>query len=93
MTQQPDVSYPKNIEIMFPEGQYDKEIGSNSPHQEEAIEQECNRPTEKHYSGSPGLRQQINTSEVVHTFLPRYIDLNKVIKFTERKYERESICL
>ena len=53
MIHQPVVSYPKNIEVNFPEGQLDKESEINSPASGEAIEQEYTRPTENHYRVSP----------------------------------------
>ena len=76
---QPEVSYLENIEIPIPEHLFDKEIETNSSYQE-AIEQEYNKPTEKHYRDSPKLKEQMNTSKVVFKFLEKQIDLNKVIK-------------
>ena len=75
---------PKQIEVDFPGGHIDTEIESNSPYREEAIEQEYIRLKEKYYRGSPDLKQQINISELVHKFSPKQIDLNKVVKLTER---------
>ena len=75
MTHQPEVSYPYIIEVNFPEGQLDIEIKTNFSYQDEAIEQEYTRPKEKHHRHNPDLKQQINTSEVLHTFLPNQIDL------------------
>ena len=45
----PEVSYPKNIEMDFSEGQFHKEIETNSPYQEKVVEQEFNRQTEKYH--------------------------------------------
>ena len=47
MIHQSEVSHSENIEMDFPEGQFDKEIETNSPYEEEVFEQEYNRPTEK----------------------------------------------
>ena len=81
------------IEMNYPEGQLHKENKTNSPHQEEAIEQEYTRLTEKHDRDSPDLKQQSKTTEVLDKFLPKQIDLNMVIKIIEKKYKREQICL
>ena len=59
MTYQSEVSPPENIEMDFPEGQFDKEIETNFPYQEEAMEQEYSRPKEKHDRDSPELRQKL----------------------------------
>ena len=59
VTYQPEVSYPENIKVIFPEGQLDKQIETNSLHEEEAIEQEYIQPTEKHYINIFDLKQQI----------------------------------
>ena len=55
-------------------------------YQLEAFEQEYIRAKEKHYRDSLELRQQINTGKVIDIFLPKQIDLNKVIKLIEKKY-------
>ena len=55
----------------FPEGQFWKDIATNSPYQEGTIEQEYNRLTEEHHRDNPDLRKQINTSKVVYKFSPK----------------------
>ena len=47
MAHQPEVSYPENTEINFPEGQFDKEIETKCLYQADATGQEYIRPTEK----------------------------------------------
>ena len=85
VTHRSEVCYTENIEMNFPEDQLDKEIENNSPYQEEATGHEYTKTTEKHYKDSPDLKQQINTSEVVHNFLSKQMDLHKVLKLIERK--------
>ena len=43
---------------------------NNSPYQEDIIEQEYSKPTEKKsFMDSPELKRQVNTSKVIHTLL------------------------
>ena len=42
----------------------------------------------KHCTGSPKLRKQINSSKVVHTFLTKRTESNKLIKRIERKISK-----
>ena len=85
VTHQSQGNYPENTAVNFLESQLDKEIESNSPYQEAAIEQEFTRLTENYYRHSPDLKQLINTSEVVYKFSSIQIDFHKEIKLIEKK--------
>ena len=85
VSQQPKINHPKNINLEFQEGQVEQNIGTNYPYQEETIEQEYNRSTEKHYKDSPELKGQIKTSKVIHKLLPKQTGQNKILKLIERR--------
>ena len=90
MSHQPDIRHPESIKIVFSEGQFDKEISHNSAYQEDAFEQKYNRSKEIHYRDSPELGKQINRSKVVHKFLPKQSNLNKIFRLTEKKISKGS---
>ena len=51
MIHQPEIKYLENVE--FSEGHIEKDIETDSPYQEEILEQEYNRPRVKHYKDNP----------------------------------------
>ena len=82
---QPEANHPENVDFESPEGQIEKDIEKHLPIKEEIIDEEYNRLTNKHFRDKPESKRQINASKVVHTFLPKQTDLNKVIKHIERE--------
>ena len=82
---QHEVSSSKYIEVNFSEGQDAEETESISLFEEDAIKQEYIRSAEKYHIDSPYLKQQINASEVADKFLPKQIDLDKIVILIERK--------
>ena len=84
LTHKPDVNLPENIEADFPEGQVDKEIETNAPNQEDALNKNITS-LQKSIIDSLELRQQINTSKVLHTLLSTQTYLNNISKVIERK--------
>ena len=76
VTYYPQVSYPQSKEMVFPEGQYDKEIETNYPIKKKLFI----KPAEELYEAIPELTQYIITSEMVHKFLPKQINVNKLMK-------------
>ena len=69
MTHQHEINYPENVE--FSGGQIEKYIDTNYPFEEEVLQNEYNRPTEKYYRDNPEFRKQVNISKVEHKFLPK----------------------
>ena len=86
MSQQPEINYPENINLEFPEGKVEQDKETNPPYQEEIFEQEYNRPTEKHYKESLELKKkQVNMSKCIYNLLQKQTVLNKILKLRERK--------
>ena len=88
MIHQSEANYCDNGELEFPEGQIEKDIDTNSPYQEEIIEQKYNRQADKYYRDNQELRRQVNASKMIH--VPKQNYLNKMIKCIERKILRGS---
>ena len=73
-------------------GSNDKDIDTYSTYQEGAIKQGYNRSDEEYYRGNPKIKQQTRTSEVVHTFLFKWPDSNKILKVMDKKVFNAHIC-
>ena len=86
MIHQPQINHPKNVDFAFSEGQVEEHIKTNSPYQEEIIEEEYNRPTDNHYNNNSELKRYLNTSKMVHEFLQNQTNLNNTIKLTIEKH-------
>ena len=55
MSQQPEINHPLDIDLELSEGHVEQDIETNSFYEEDIINQEYNRESEKHYKDSPTL--------------------------------------
>ena len=55
MILQPDVNHPENVDLEPTDSEIEKFIETNSPCQEEIMQQNYNRPTDKYYRNSMAL--------------------------------------
>ena len=70
MIHQPEMNYPKNVGLDFPEIEFKRILKYILP-----IKRKLSNKNiigeQKHYRGNPELRKQINSSKEVHTFFAK----------------------
>ena len=57
----------------------------NSPHQEGILTETYQRPDRSYFHEPPELENLINTGRLVQKFLPKQVDIDKILKIIQRK--------
>ena len=83
-------SLPKhqNIDKLFPTNQdtgINLDIEENSPFQEGIISETIQRPDKMYYQNPKRLEDIIDTGNLIHKFLPRQMDIDKILHIIQRK--------
>ena len=61
------------------------EFEENSPHQEGIISERYERPDKSFIQEPPELKDLIDTSKLIQKFLPKQMDINKILDIINRK--------
>ena len=61
------------------------EFEENSPHQEGIISETYERPDRSHIQEPTELKDLIDTTKLIQKFLPKQVDINKILDVIERK--------
>ena len=57
----------------------------NSPHQEDIISETCERPDKSYIQEPTELKDLIDTTKLIQKFLPKQVDINKILDIIKRK--------
>ena len=50
------------------------------------ISEMCQRPDKSYFQEPPGLQGLVSTGKLVHKFLPKWADIEKILKIIQRKF-------
>ena len=87
---QESLQSPSSIENINPDIYLDFE--ENSLFQEGVISETFQRPDKTFFQDPKELNDLINTGSLIHKFLPKQVDIDKILKIIQRKYLKEHIC-
>ena len=71
----------------------DVDFGENSPHQEGIISELYQRPDKTYFKELKDLESLVNTSNLVQKFLPKQVDIDKILKIIQHKVLKGSHLL
>ena len=78
----------QNIDKLFPTNQdtsINLDIEENSPFQEGIISETIQRPDKSFFQNLKRLKDMIDTGNLIHKFLPRQTDVDKILHIIQRK--------
>ena len=71
----------------------DLEFEENSLYQEGIISETYQRPDKSYFQEPKELENVVNTGRLVQKFLPKWADIDKILKIIQQKHLRVHICL
>ena len=78
----------QNVDKLFPTNQdtgINLDIEENSPFQEGVISETIQRPDKMYFQNPKRLEDIIDTGNLIHKFLPRQMDIDKILHIIQRK--------
>ena len=78
----------QNVDKLFPTNQdtgINLDIEENSPFQEGVISETIQRPDKMFFQNPKKLEDIIDTGNLIHMFLPKQIDIDKMLHIIQRK--------
>ena len=67
----------------------DIDFEENSPHQEGIISELYQRPDETYFQEPKDLESLVNTSNLIQNFLPKQVDIDKILKTIQQKVSKD----